>query len=110
MSIYQKAGQIPHKRHIVFRQGNGELYHEELFGTEGFSSTSSLLYHLYPPTMVKSIGEPINHRPTIAIEDNLKCLSFLGFDVEPSEDYIESRKVFFSITICKLELHVPQNQ
>ena len=95
MPIYQRAGTIPKKRHTVFRQPNGELYHEELFGTEGFSSTSSLLYHLNPPTMVKSIGDPVDFRPKIAIEDNLKCLSFKGFDVEPMADYLRSRKVFF---------------
>ena len=95
MPIYQRAGSIPKKRHTVFRQPNGELYHEELFGTEGFSSTSSLLYHLNPPTMVKSIGDAVDFRPKIAVEDNLKCLSFKGFEVEPSGDYLQSRKVFF---------------
>ena len=95
MPIYQRAGTIPKKRHTVFRQPNGELYHEELFGTEGFSSTSSLLYHLNPPTMVKSIGDAVDFRPKIAVEDNLKCLSFKGFEVEPSGDYLQSRKVFF---------------
>ena len=94
MSIYQQQGKIPSKRHVAFRKPNGELYHEELFGTEGFSSTSSLVYHLYPPTMVKEIGDPINARPVIAIEDNLKCLSFMGYDVVPDDDYISSRKVF----------------
>ncbi len=95
MPIYQRAGTIPKKRHTVFRQPNGELYHEELFGTEGFSSTSSLLYHLNPPTMVRSIGDAVDFRPKIAVEDNLKCLSFKGFDVEPTGDYLQSRKVFF---------------
>lgn len=94
MSIYQKQGIIPTKRHIVFRNPNGELYHEELFGTEGFSGTSSLVYHLHPPTMVKEIGEPINVRPKVALEDNLKCLSFMGYNVEPNKDYLLSRKVF----------------
>lgn len=95
MPVYQKAGFIPKKRHTVFRQPNGELYHEELFGTEGFSSTSSLLYHLNPPTVVKTIGEPVSYRPEIAIDENLKCLSFMGYNVEPYEDYLDSRKVFF---------------
>jgi len=81
MPIYQKHGKIPHKRHVVFRSAKGDLYHEELFGTEGFSSTSSLVYHLNPPTMVKSLGSPINNRPEAAIEDNLKALSFMGIDV-----------------------------
>ena len=59
MPVYQRQGKIPHKRHIVFRKPNGDLYHEELFGTEGFSGISSLLYHLYPPTMVDEIKETL---------------------------------------------------
>lgn len=94
MPIYQRQGKIPSKRHVVFRQPNGSLYHEELFGTEGFSSTSSLIYHLNPPTMVKDLGKPFSVRPETAIEDNLKALSFMGYEVEPEEDYIKSRKVF----------------
>jgi len=108
MSIYQKQGQVPHKRHIVFRKPNGELYHEELFGTEGFSSTSSLVYHLNPPTMVKEIGKAHYARPEVGIDENLKALSFMGYDVEPEDDYLESRKVFFSMMICKLVWHVLQ--
>ena len=95
MAIYQKQGTIPQKRHTVFRRQDGALYHEELFGTEGFSSTSSLVYHLYPPTMVKSIGEPYSVKPELGIEENLKALSFAGMDVEPEDDYLQSRKVFF---------------
>ena len=82
MPIYRQIGKIPHKRHVVFRQPNGELYHEELFGTEGFSGISSLVYHLYPPTMVKSHGKPYSVRPEVAIEDNLQARSFVGFEVE----------------------------
>ncbi|MDZ4666967.1 MAG: homogentisate 1,2-dioxygenase [bacterium] len=95
MPIYQQAGIIPHKRHIVFRNANGNLYHEELFGTEGFAGTSSLVYHLYPPTMVKDHGKPYSVRPEIAIEDNLQARSYMGYDVEPNADYIQSRKTLF---------------
>lgn len=95
MPIYQQQGLIPKKRHVTFRQKDGSLYHEELFGTEGFSSTSSLLYHLHPPTMVKHMGTPYSVKPIIAIEDNLKAMSFMGLDVKPEDDYIKSRKVLF---------------
>ncbi len=95
MSIYQKHGKIPRKRHIVFRSEKGDLYHEELFGTEGFSGNSSLLYHVNLPTLVKDVGQPINIKPKVGIDENLIALSFMGFEVEPIEDYIESRKVFF---------------
>ncbi len=95
MSIYQQAGKIPSKRHVVFRQDNGNLYHEELFGTEGFAGMSSLVYHLYPPTMVKEHGQAYSVRPEVAIEDNLQARSYLGYDIEPNSDYIKSRKTLF---------------
>jgi homogentisate 1,2-dioxygenase len=95
MPVYQRQGMIPKKRHVVFRNEKQELYHEELFGTEGFSGTSSLVYHLNPPTMVKKVGEPFSVRPEIAIEDNLKALSFQGFDIPAEKDYIQSRKKLF---------------
>ncbi len=54
MPIYHTLGTIPRKRHIVFRKPNGGIYAEELMGHEGFTGTSSLLYHTHPPTTVKS--------------------------------------------------------
>jgi homogentisate 1,2-dioxygenase len=45
---------VPRKRHTVFRRPDGGLYAEELMGHEGFVGTSSLLYHIHPPTTVKT--------------------------------------------------------
>ena len=95
MPYYQKAGLVPAKRHTVFRAANGELYHEELYVTEGFSGMSSLVYHLYPPTRVKQMGTPYSVKPEIAIEDNLQARSYLTFDTPPIADYIKSRKTLF---------------
>ncbi len=95
MPVYRQIGKIPRKRHVVYRQPNGALYHEELFGTEGFGGISSLLYHLNPPTIVKEMGQSYSIRPEIAIEDNLQNRSYLGFDAIPEDDYIKSRKVLF---------------
>ncbi|MEP6832926.1 MAG: homogentisate 1,2-dioxygenase [Gemmatimonas sp.] len=55
MAIYHTLGKIPAKRHTVFRRPDGGLYAEELMGHEGFTGTSSLLYHTHPPTTVKSV-------------------------------------------------------
>ncbi|HMA21480.1 MAG TPA: homogentisate 1,2-dioxygenase, partial [Gemmatimonadaceae bacterium] len=55
MPTYHTLGSIPRKRHIAFRKPDGGLYAEELMGHEGFTGTSSLLYHIYPPTTVKSV-------------------------------------------------------
>jgi homogentisate 1,2-dioxygenase len=54
MPIYHTLGSIPRKRHTAFRKADGGLFAEELMGHEGFIGTSSLLYHTYPPTTVKS--------------------------------------------------------
>jgi homogentisate 1,2-dioxygenase len=52
MPIYHRLGEVPRKRHSVFRQKDGTLYPEELVGSRGFSGPSSLLYHLGRPTSV----------------------------------------------------------
>ncbi|MFQ5335752.1 MAG: homogentisate 1,2-dioxygenase [Flavobacteriales bacterium] len=95
MPIYHKLGELPPKRHTAFRKQDGGLYQEELFGTEGFSGMSSLIYHLYPPTQVKSIGEPLPAIPEIAVEKNLQALCFNGFDIAAEKDYLQSRKTLF---------------
>ena len=50
MHRYHKLGKLAKKRHTVFRDENGKIYHEELKGNKGFVGPSSLLYHIYPPT------------------------------------------------------------
>ena len=54
MPFYHTLGSIPRKRHTVFRRPDGGLYAEELMGHEGFIGNASLLYHVHPPTTVKS--------------------------------------------------------
>jgi homogentisate 1,2-dioxygenase len=52
MAHYRSAGNIPPKRHTQHRSPEGDLYFEELMGEEGFSSDSSLLYHVNIPSAV----------------------------------------------------------
>lgn len=109
MPFYQKHGTIPKKRHVVSRQSNGNLYHEELVGTEGFAGISSLVYHLHPPTMVKEMGEAYSVKPKIAVSESLKCLSFAGFQLKPEADYIKSRKTLFVNNDIHIGLAAPKN-
>ena len=46
MAHYRCLGSVPPKRHTQHRDSDSALYYEELMGEEGFSSDSSLLYHL----------------------------------------------------------------
>ena len=52
MAHYRRAGSVPPKRHTQHRSPDGRLYREELMGEEGFSSDSSLLYHVGVPSAV----------------------------------------------------------
>ncbi|NOX61254.1 MAG: homogentisate 1,2-dioxygenase [Chloroflexi bacterium] len=55
MTYYYKLGNIPHKRHVIFRQPNGELYQEEVMGIHGFAGIQSILYHIHPPTEIHHV-------------------------------------------------------
>src|ERR1700744_366834 len=107
MPHYHKAGQIPHKRHTQFRKPDGSLYSEQLFSTEGFSSNSSLLYHLHPPTKIIRSEEPIDISAKAATENILKHRSFKGFNVKPEADYVKSRKVVLFNNDVQLALAAP---
>lgn len=107
-TIYHKLGKIPHKRHTVFKKENGDFYQEELFGTSGFVGKSSLLYHLYPPTVVSKVERLGDVSPKIAIDKNMKALSFKGFSLKPEEDYIKSRKVLFVNSDMQIGLAAPK--
>ena len=52
MAHYRQVGDVPPKRHTQHRDPDGNLYREELMGEEGFSSDSSLLYHVGVPSAV----------------------------------------------------------
>jgi homogentisate 1,2-dioxygenase len=108
MPFYHKLGNIPHKRHIQFKKANGELYQEELFGTAGFAGNSSLIYHIYPPTVVSEVKMIKDVTPKIAIEKNMKAMSFQGFSLPQEDDYIESRKTLFVNKDLQIGLAAPR--
>jgi homogentisate 1,2-dioxygenase len=91
MPHYHKLGEIPQKRHTVYRKPNGELYQEQVVSTEGFSDTMSLVYHSQMPTLVKHIDEAYSVAPKVSLEKNMQHRSFQGFKVKPQDDYLESR-------------------
>lgn len=54
MPAYHRLGEVPRKRHTVFRRPDGGLYHEHVMGSRGFSGPESLLYHIRAPTSIKA--------------------------------------------------------
>lgn len=107
MPIYHKLGNIPHKRHTIFKSPQGNFYYEQLFGTEGFNGHSSLLYHLQRPTQLKEILKSYSVQPKIAIDKNIKSLLLKGFDIKPTADFLESRKTLLLNGDCQIGLAAP---
>ena len=108
MPFYHKLGNIPHKRHTVFKKPDGGYYYEELFGTIGFDGMSSLLYHCHRPTQVKEVLESIDVTPEIAIEKNMKAFALNGFQVPPKDDFLESRVTVLMNNDCHIVLAAPK--
>ena len=108
MPRYHTLGKIPKKRHTTFKKEDGSLYQEELFGTAGFAGMSSLIYHLYPPTVVSEIKRLEDVSPKIAVDKNMKALSFKGFSLKPEQDYLKSRKTLFVNNDLHIGLMAPK--
>ncbi len=101
MPHYHTLGQIPRKRHTIFRKPDGSLYAEQLVSTEGFSDLYSLVYHCNPPTMVLKIDEPFSVAPEVGIDPNMQHRSFDGFEAPAVDDFLESRiPVLYNNDLC----------
>ena len=105
MPFYVRLGDIPRKRHIVFRD-NGRLLTEEVMGLEGFTGNESILYHLQSPCRVKELGEfePIEHEEWVPEAHAHRHLTTYG--TEPSGDEITGRRVLMwnddvEISLCR---------
>jgi len=109
MPRYHKMGKIPSKRHTTFKKEDGSLYQEELFGTAGFAGMSSLLYHIHPPTVVTEIKDLGSVAPKIAVDKNMKAISFKGFSLQPETDFLESRKTLFVNNDLHIGLAAPKS-
>jgi homogentisate 1,2-dioxygenase len=108
MPFYHKLGKFPHKRHTVYRQADGSLFHEQLFGTVGFDGMSCLMYHINPPTVVKEVRGQKNIAPEIADGISLSMRSLMGANIEPKDDFLESRTPVLVNSDCYIELAAPK--
>ena len=91
MPRYHKLGNIPHKRHTIFKNGGDNIHYEQLFGTMGFEGMSSLLYHIHPPKKLKEILNKKDVSPKIAVNNNMQMRGFKGFGIDKKSDFLKSR-------------------
>ncbi|KAA1243659.1 homogentisate 1,2-dioxygenase [Aquimarina sp. RZ0] len=108
MPFYHSLGNIPPKRHTIFKKPDGTLYYEQVFGTIGFDGMSTNLYHHQRPTQVKEIKGSHKVAPQIAIENNIKSYQLHGFNIIPEKDYLLSRKNILINSDVRIILSAPQ--
>jgi homogentisate 1,2-dioxygenase len=108
MPLYHKLGLIPPKRHTQFRKPNGDLYYEQLFGTVGFDGMYTNSYHEQRPTQVKEIKNQYSVAPKISKANNIQSYKLRGFEVEPQDDFLESRKIVLTNSDCHIVLAAPR--
>ena len=107
MPRYHKLGDIPKKRHTIFKDKNGNFLYEELFGTIGFDGMSTLMYHTQRPTQVKEILKTYSVSPKAAVQNNMRSMMLNGFGVKPVSDFLESRKSILFNDTCQINLAAP---
>jgi len=108
MPIYHKLGELPQKRHVQFKSEAGKLRYEQLFGTEGFSGMSALLYHVHRPTQIKEILRSYSVAPKVVLDKNIKPLLLEGFKVTAEDDFLDSRKPVLVNTDVLIALAAPK--
>ena len=91
MTYYYKLGDIPHKRHVQFRQPDGSLFHEELMGIHGFAGIQSILYHVHPPTEVREVDVVADASIEYEEQEHLRHRHFRSDMVEPGGDAVQGR-------------------
>ena len=107
MPFYHKLGDIPKKRHTVFKSASGKHRYEELFGTIGFVGMSSLLYHAQRPTQIKEVLKQENIKPKIFVDNNIKSRLLKGFDLATGKGYLKSRTPILVNSDCHISLAAP---
>src|SRR3954464_3931992 len=94
MPYYRCVGDVPRKRHVVFDDGAGSYFHEELMGTDGFSSASALLYHRWsppprwPPPAPAAAGAVAVHDPALTPNDPLLPMHLRTGDLATGTDLV----------------------
>jgi homogentisate 1,2-dioxygenase len=89
---YRKMGEIPHKRHTMFKKDDGTLFREQVMGTKGFSGTQSILYHHDLPTAVTKTEFLGSYMPQFEEDGAVRHRHFMTDGVEKKGDALESRE------------------
>ncbi|MEG9297584.1 homogentisate 1,2-dioxygenase [Mangrovibacillus sp. Mu-81] len=96
--FYRQMGEIPHKRHTMFKKEDGTLFREQVMGTKGFSGTQSILYHHHLPTAVTKTEYLGSYMPEFEKDGAVRHRHFMTDGVEKKGDALESREYLLGNT------------
>ena len=109
MRPYRRLGEVPRKRHMRFG-ADGRLYYEELFGREGFSGPSSLIYHRNMPEGAQDVSEGPADMLTPEHEQVHENAHLKGYELMPSGDVVTGRQWLLVNDDIRIGLVAPAQQ
>jgi homogentisate 1,2-dioxygenase len=109
MRSYMRVGDVPRKRHTYTERQGSPLY-EELFGREGFSGPSSLLYHRGLPEAAHDIQPGVSQVSPAAPEPVHTHAHLRTGGLQPEGDVISGRRWLLVNEDVRIGLAVPQAQ
>lgn len=89
---YRQLGEIPKKRHTIFKKEDGSLFREQVMGTKGFSGTQSILYHHHMPTEVVRSELIGSYLPEYEEQGSLNHRHFLTDQITQTGDALSGRE------------------
>jgi homogentisate 1,2-dioxygenase len=92
MAFYVRSGSLPKALHTAHRSEKGKLYYEEHVSREGFSDVFASVYHLYPPTEVRKVGEFVPAAIEVAEDKPHQHHHFESFKFAPKGNWITGRR------------------
>jgi homogentisate 1,2-dioxygenase len=89
---YRQLGNIPKKRHTIFKKEDGTLYREQVMGTKGFSGSQSILYHHYMPTEVVKSTLLGSYMPEYEEQQSLNHRHLITTNINETGDALKARQ------------------
>jgi len=109
MRPYMRLGEVPRKRHMRFQE-NGRLAFEELFGREGFSGPSSLIYHRHMPEGAQDVTEGPADLMTPEHEQVHENAHLKGFELQPDGNGVSGRQYLLVNDDVRIGLVLPASK
>lgn len=107
MRVYHRLGEVPRKRHFRVERDGRPVY-EELFGRQGFSGPSSLLYHRHLPGAVHDVGPGEDDVAPIEREQVHSHAHLLTQRFPPTGDVITGRRWLLVNDDVRIGITVPE--